>query len=82
MWCVYMLKSSKKRWYYIGSTNNIEKRLAEHNNSKVQSTKSHCPLKVIFIKNFSDEQGARNYEQRLKDKRIEKEQLIKQYESS
>lgn len=77
MWYVYIIKSFSKKWYYVGSTNSIERRLLEHNNRRVTSTKSHIPLNLVWKKEFFTEQEARLYERFLKDKRIEKERIIK-----
>jgi putative endonuclease len=76
MWYVYIIKSLNKNWYYVGSTNSIERRLEEHNKKKVLSTKAYIPLKLVWEKEFSSEKEARAYEKLLKDKRIEKEKII------
>ncbi|MHB1316472.1 MAG: GIY-YIG nuclease family protein [Minisyncoccota bacterium] len=76
MWYVYFLRSRVKKWYYVGSTNNLKRRITEHNISKVQSTKRYKPFDIVFQKVFNEEQQARLYERMLKDKRIEKEKLI------
>jgi len=81
MWNVYIIKSSIKRWYYVGSTNRIDQRLKEHNLGKVLSTKFYKPFDLIFNKNFNSEKEARNYEKLLKDKRIEKERIISLFEN-
>ncbi len=44
MWFVYILKSLKDKDLYIGSTNDIRRRLAEHNSAKVDSTKYRIPF--------------------------------------
>ncbi len=80
MWCVYIIKSSNKKWYYVGSTNRLEERIKEHNNSLVPSTKSFAPLSLVFTKNFDNEKDSRLYEKKLKECRIEKEQVIRQIE--
>ncbi|MFH1427638.1 MAG: GIY-YIG nuclease family protein [Patescibacteria group bacterium] len=80
MWKVYIIKSSIKRWYYVGSTNRLEERIWEHNTGKVKSTKHYKPYILIFVKEFKAETDARAYERKLKDCRIEKEKIIKQYE--
>ena len=72
-----MLKSEKKKWYYIGSTNRLTERLSEHNKGLTPSTKAYTPLRLVWNKEFNSEKEARNYEQRLKHKRIEKEDIIK-----
>ena len=81
MWYTYIIKSQNKRWYYVGSTNRLERRLKEHNYGKVKSTKNYLPFKIIFMREFILEKEARAYEKLLKDKRIEKEKIIKDFES-
>ena len=76
MWYVYIIKSFNKNWYYVGSTNSIERRIIEHNNKKVISTKAYVPIKLVWEKEFQIEKDARLYERLLKDKRIEKEKII------
>lgn len=45
MWYVYFLKSKQKEnWIYVGSTNNIERRLWEHNEGMTQSAKPFLPV--------------------------------------
>jgi predicted GIY-YIG superfamily endonuclease len=45
-WFVYILKSLKKDFKYIGSTNNLTRRIQEHNNGLVQSTKAYRPFVI------------------------------------
>ena len=44
MWYVYILRSVRDNKLYVGSTNSIRRRLAEHNSGKVDSTKSRRPF--------------------------------------
>jgi len=44
MWFVYILRSLKDKNLYIGSTNNVQRRLIEHNSAKVDSTKHRIPF--------------------------------------
>ncbi|OGH35831.1 MAG: hypothetical protein A3B38_02850 [Candidatus Levybacteria bacterium RIFCSPLOWO2_01_FULL_36_13] len=81
MWHVYILRSKIKRWYYVGSTNRLQKRILEHNSGNTVSTKAYRPFDLIFNKTFKYEIDARKYERKLKDKRIEKEQIIKSIEN-
>lgn len=81
MWHVYVLKSSIKRWYYVGSTNRLDQRIKEHNLGKVLSTKFYKPFQFIYKKEFVKESEARGHERLLKDKRIEKEKIIKLFEN-
>lgn len=81
MWYVYVLKSTKSKWYYVGSTSGIERRLNEHNLGKVRSTKSKLPLILVYKESFDSEKEARSFERKLKDKRREKEELIRRIEN-
>ena len=77
MFFVYILKSNKKDWYYVGSTNRLEERLAEHNSGKVRSTKPYIPFNIVYSKTFNNESEARSYEHKIKDCRKEKESIIR-----
>ena len=81
MWYVYVLKSQKKRWYYVGSTNNLYRRIHEHNCGHVRSTKFYGPFDLAYSIKFQSEKEARAYEKKIKKKRIEKEALIHRIES-
>ncbi len=45
----YVLLSLKDDAHYIGYTNNLRKRIEEHNSGKNFSTKSRRPLKLIYF---------------------------------
>lgn len=47
MFCVYILKSEKDGGIYIGKTNDLTRRFAEHNSGKVSSTKPRRPLVLL-----------------------------------
>jgi putative endonuclease len=46
MWYVYILKSAVDEFLYVGSTNDLERRLIQHNNGEVESTRPYKPLKL------------------------------------
>jgi len=48
MYYVYILFSLKDEKFYIGFTNDLERRIKEHNSGKNISTKSRLPLKLIY----------------------------------
>ncbi len=78
MYCVYILKCSDDT-LYIGSTNNIEKRLHEHNNLKSAAhyTKIRRPVVLVYIEEVGDLSSARKREAALKKlTRTEKMSLI------
>lgn len=80
MWYVYLLKSQQRRWYYVGSTNRLKERLSEHNQGRVQSTKSYRPLDIVYTKEFGSEEEARSYERMIKDRRKLKEAIVREIE--
>ncbi len=67
MFYVYIIKSKKDRKCYIGSTNNLKKRIKEHNAGKVLSTKYRKPFVLVYYEAFRSEKDARTREQRLKN---------------
>ena len=46
MWIVYVLRSQRDRNLYVGSTNDIQRRLLEHNTGIVDSTKDRIPFEL------------------------------------
>jgi len=46
MYYVYILKSLKKDWHYVGFTTKLKSRFDDHNRGKVDSTKNHRPFKM------------------------------------
>ena len=46
MWFVYVLKSIGHSFIYIGSTNDLKRRLTEHNEGLNQSTKAFAPFEI------------------------------------
>jgi len=77
MWKIYFLKSIKKNWYYVGSTNDISRRMQEHNKGKVRSTKAYFPLKLVHVIESTSEKDARDLEKKIKQKRLLKEEIIR-----
>ena len=66
---VYVLKSKRDGRYYIGSTNNIERRLWQHNNGKVYSTRRMLPVELVCWQKFESLSAARACERQLKKNR-------------
>ncbi len=63
---LYILKSDKNGRYYVGSTNNIERRLREHNSGKTISLKHLRPLTLVFKQTYAHLEDAKKIEQKLK----------------
>lgn len=66
MFYAYVLKSQKDGKMYIGSTNDLKKRLLEHNNGKSFSTKNRRPLILIYYEAYYSLRDARTRESKLK----------------
>jgi putative endonuclease len=65
---VYLLRSlqnPEKR--YVGSTNNLQQRLADHNAGKSPHTAKHVPWKLVAALSFEDAAKAEAFERYLKD---------------
>ncbi len=63
---VYVLKSIKDGNLYIGITNNLNRRLYEHNLAYKNSTKSRAPFKMIYFEEYPNRIEARKREKYLK----------------
>ena len=66
MYYVYVLKSKKDGNLYTGSTNDLKRRLDEHNNGLVFSTKSRRPFELVYYEAYKSEKDARSREKNLK----------------
>lgn len=74
---VYILRSLKDQKKYIGSTINLEKRLRQHKNGEVISTKYRRPLKLIGCQYFITIQEAALFEKKYKRSHGALERAIK-----
>lgn len=67
MHIVYILKSKKKFGkIYIGITDDLSKRLAEHNSEKSGYSKRYAPWEVETYVTFKNKTLAENFEKYLK----------------
>jgi len=66
MFYVYVLKSQKDEELYIGSTNDLKRRIKEHQNGKSFSTKLRRPFELIYYEAYKNEHDARIREHSLK----------------
>ena len=57
-WYVYILRSDKDGDYYKGITENIDRRLEEHNSGKSQFTSTKMPWQLVYLKEMSDKRDA------------------------
>lgn len=73
---VYLIESLKEDWVYVGSTNNLDERLAQHNRREVRSTKYRAPYKLIYFEEFDKISSARAREKEIKTSRFQKEKIL------
>lgn len=66
MWKVYILRSEKFRKFYIGCTNNLERRIKEHNSGYNKSTCKYIPFQVVYTESYSDGSVAFLREKKIK----------------
>jgi putative endonuclease len=77
MYFVYILKSENHFKSYVGHTDNIDRRLKEHNDGKSIYTKMYKPWKLIYKEEFNNindaikrEKYYKSHSGRIKLKRI------------
>ncbi|RJQ29876.1 GIY-YIG nuclease family protein [Candidatus Parcubacteria bacterium] len=78
MYYTYILRSLKNNDLYIGSTADVNKRLALHNSEKVRSTKAYSPWQLLQCEEFSLRADAVRHERFLKSHQ-QKEILKRRY---
>ena len=77
MYYVYIIKSKKENWTYIGSCSDLKKRFFEHNNGKVKSTKFRKPYSLIYYEAYINKTITLKRELELKNNSSKKEELYK-----
>lgn len=63
--CVYVLRCSDNS-FYIGQTNDLERRIEEHKKGKVSWTSKHLPIELIHWEFYHTREEAVEREQKLK----------------
>ena len=66
MFFVYVLRSDRNGYFYVGMTNNVDRRLKQHNGGEVRSTKAFTPWVLLFFETFKTRIEARKREVYLK----------------
>jgi len=69
MFYVYIIKSEINDRYYIGSTNNIKRRIMEHNLGKSIYTRLSAPFKLCYFEKLKTLKDARKREYFIKKKK-------------
>lgn len=75
---VYILRSeAKNNKTYIGSTNDLKRRLRDHNGGQCNYTKQYIPWKIVYFERVSKENAVKRERQIKKWSREKKAALIR-----
>jgi len=66
MFFTYVLRSEKTKRYYVGSTENLENRLKEHNSGETRSIRGGIPLQIVHAEQFETRGEAIRKEKQIK----------------
>ncbi|MDI6765365.1 MAG: GIY-YIG nuclease family protein [Bacteroidota bacterium] len=85
MYFVYILQSKKIGQYYVGHTDNLERRMSEHDNGKSPYTKGRGPWTLVNVEEFATRSEAMKREKEIKGQKsrefierlINKKQLVR-----
>jgi putative endonuclease len=84
IWQVYLLRCNDNS-LYAGITTDIERRLHQHNNSKLGAkyTRARRPVNLVYLENSNDRSAAskREYQLRTLSKK-QKERLVAAYNNN
>ena len=69
MYTLYILYSESFDRYYVEYTNDIERRIAEHNRKKGKFTDAGIPWKLVHYELFSTKKEAMDRERLIKSKK-------------
>lgn len=67
MWYFYVIQSTEdKEYFYKGSTNDLRRRLIQHNNKEVPSSAPRAPYRLVYYEAYVHEFAARIRESSVK----------------
>jgi len=66
----------KYKTFYIGYSDNINRRFKEHNSGKTKSTNNKAPYKLIYCEFYRSKKDARSREINLKKQGMQREFLL------
>jgi putative endonuclease len=69
MYSVYIIYSKSFDRFYVGYTNNLERRLEEHNRKKGKFTDAGIPWILVFIEVFTNKSDAMAREKFIKSRK-------------
>jgi putative endonuclease len=69
MYYLYILKSKISDKFYIGQTENLERRVFYHNSGYSKSTKYGVPWELVYTEKFTSRSEAYRREQEIKSQK-------------
>ena len=66
MFYTYALRNLQRNYIYVGLTDNLERRINEHQSGKNKTTRPYRPFELIFSESFPNRIEARKNEIYLK----------------
>ncbi|MDZ7771848.1 MAG: GIY-YIG nuclease family protein [Balneolaceae bacterium] len=63
---LYILRSEVRESYYVGLTNDLERRLYFHNHGRQGHTRRYRPWNVVYQHSFDSREEAQEAEQKIK----------------
>lgn len=66
MYTVYAIKSISRNYIYVGLSNDLERRLRQHNSGQNKTTRAYGPFVLILSEQFETREAARKKEKYLK----------------
>lgn len=66
---VYILRSQKDGTYYVGSTQDVNRRLDRHNQGRSKYTKARRPWHLVYCEEFPDRSSAMKRENQIKNRK-------------
>lgn len=65
-WYVYVLRSQKDQMFYIGSTNDLERRVQQHQRGENVSTSKRLPVELFYFEGHRSKDDALRREKYFK----------------
>ncbi|HEY9005886.1 MAG TPA: GIY-YIG nuclease family protein [Ohtaekwangia sp.] len=66
MFYVYVIVSLSRKYIYVGLTNNLQRRISDHNRGYNKTTKPYHPFRTLLTEQFNSRMEARIREKYLK----------------
>ncbi|MCX6334568.1 MAG: GIY-YIG nuclease family protein [Bacteroidia bacterium] len=69
MFTLYILYSESFNRFYVGYTNDLERRLSEHNRKKGKFTDAGIPWKLVYSESFTKKKDVMERERYIKSRK-------------